>query len=56
MAMTRAQDLIGEVTINNVIEREGPRRRLRFFQPSMKPGSSGHLQAMEPEIFNPRQG
>ena len=45
---------IGEVTIDAVIEREGPWRRPQDFFPGYDEAAfKRHLQVMEPEVFDP---
>ncbi len=45
---------IGEVTIDAVIEREGPWRRPQDFFPAYDEATfKRHLQVMEPEVFDP---
>src|ERR1700729_732317 len=48
---------IGDVTIDAVIEREGPWRRPQDFFPSYDEAAfNRHLQVMEPEVFDPESG
>jgi glyoxylase-like metal-dependent hydrolase (beta-lactamase superfamily II) len=48
---------IGDVTINAVIEREGPWRRPQDFFPAYDEATfKRHLQVMEPEVFDPVSG
>jgi glyoxylase-like metal-dependent hydrolase (beta-lactamase superfamily II) len=48
---------IGEVTIDAVIEREGPWRRPQDFFPAYDEATfKRHLQVMEPEVFDPVSG
>ena len=48
---------IGDVTIDAVIEREGPWRRPQDFFPAYDDATfKRHLQVMEPEVFDPGSG
>ena len=48
---------IGDVTIDAVIEREGPWRRPQDFFPAYDEATfKRHLQVMEPEVFDPVSG
>ena len=48
---------VGDVTINAVIEREGPWRRPQDFFPAYDEATfKRHLQVMEPEVFDPVSG
>ena len=48
---------IGEVTIDAVIEREGPWRRPQDFFPAYDEATfKRHLPVMEPEVFDPVSG
>ena len=48
---------IGDVTIDAVIEREGPWRRPQDFFPAYDEATfKQHLQVMEPEVFDPVSG
>src|SRR4030081_3562501 len=48
---------IGDITIDAVIEREGPRRRPQDFFPAYDEAIfRHHLPSMEPEVFDPALG
>ena len=48
---------IGDLTIDAVIEREGPWRRPQDFFPAYDETTfKQHLSAMEPEVFDPALG
>ena len=48
---------IGDVTIDAVVEREGPWRRPQDFFPAYDEATfKRHLRVMEPEVFDPVSG
>ena len=47
---------IGDVTITSIVERDGPWRKPEDMFPAYDPASAGHLDEMEPIVFDPASG